>query len=116
MADGEKAVMQGDPSVREGPLHATPPSAGLPGVPELALIRLDREVYGLDSGTIGWRSRIVSQLKGEGYEMNIRIYIYVYVYEPCLVLRNKKGRRWSRRTAKKRTILGTPQHRQFGEC
>ena len=36
----------------------------------------DREVYGLVSGMSGWRSRIVSQLKEEGYEMN--------VYEPCL--------------------------------
>ena len=47
-----------------------------PGVPERALIRLDREVYGLVSGMSGWRSRIVSHLKEEGYEMN--------VYEPCL--------------------------------
>ena len=47
LADGEKALMQGDPSVREEPLYATPPSEGLPGVPEGALIRLDREVTGL---------------------------------------------------------------------
>ena len=47
-----------------------------PGVPERALIRLDREVYGLVSGMSGWRSRIVSKLKEEGYEMN--------VYGPCL--------------------------------
>ena len=45
-------------------------------LPEGALIRLDREVYGLVSGMSGWRSRIVSQLKEEGYEMN--------VYGPCL--------------------------------
>ena len=76
LADGEKAFMQGDPSVRDEPLYATPPPEGLPGVPEGALIRLDREVYGLVSGMSGWRSRIVSQLKEEGYEMN--------VYEPCL--------------------------------
>ena len=75
LADGEKAFMQGDPSVRDEPLYATPPPEGLPGVPEGALIRLDREVYGLVSGMSGWRSRIVSQLKEEGYEMN--------VYEPC---------------------------------
>ena len=68
--------MQGDPSVRDEPLYATPSPEGLPGVPEGALIRLDREVYGLVSGMSGWRSRIVSQLKEEGYEMN--------VYEPCL--------------------------------
>ena len=68
-ADGEKAFMQGDPSVRDE-------NEGLPGVPEEALIRLDREVCGLVSGMSGWRSRIVSQLKEEGYEMN--------VYEPCL--------------------------------
>ena len=68
--------MQGDPSVRDEPLYATPPPEGLPGVPEGALIRLDREEYGLVSGMSGWRSRIVSQLKEEGYEMN--------VYEPCL--------------------------------
>ena len=55
--------MQGDPSVRDEPLYATPPPEGLPGVPEGALIRLDREVYGLVSGMSGWRSRIVSQLK-----------------------------------------------------
>ena len=41
-----------------------------------ALIRLDREVYGLVSDMSGWRSRIVSLLKEEGYEMNI--------YERCL--------------------------------
>ena len=76
LADGEKAFMQGDPSVRDKPLHATPPPEGLPGVPEGALIRLDREVYGLVSGMSGWRSRIVSQLKEEGYEMNEN--------EPCL--------------------------------
>ena len=76
LADGEKAFMQGDPSVRDEPLYATPPPEGLPGVPEGALIRLDREVHGLVSGMSGWRSRIVSQLKEEGYEMN--------VYEPCL--------------------------------
>ena len=60
VADGEKAFMQGDPSVRDEPLYATPPPEGLPGVPEGALIWLDREVYGLVSG----------------YEMN--------VFEPCL--------------------------------
>ena len=76
LADGEKAFMQGDPSVRDEPLYATPPPEGLPGVLEGALIRLDREVYGLVSGMSGWRSRIVSQLKEEGYEMN--------VCEPCL--------------------------------
>ena len=42
--NGEKAFMQGDPSVRVEPLYATPPPEGLPGVPEGALIRLDREV------------------------------------------------------------------------
>ena len=68
--------MQGDPSVPDEPLYATPPPEGLPGVPDGALIRLDREVKGLVSGMSGWRSRIVSQLKEEGYEMN--------VYEPCL--------------------------------
>ena len=67
--------MQGDPSVRDEPLYAPPLPEGLPGVPEGALIQLDREVYGLVSGMSGWRSRIVSQLKKEGYEMN--------VYEPC---------------------------------
>ena len=65
--------MQGVPSVRDEPLCAPPPPEGLPGVPEGAL---DREVYGLVSGMSGWGSRIVSQLKEEGYEMN--------VYEPCL--------------------------------
>ena len=68
--------MQGDPSVRDKPLYATPPPEGLPGVPEGALIRRDREAYGLVSGMSVWRSRIVSQLQEEGYEMNI--------YEPCL--------------------------------
>ena len=66
--------MQCDPSVRHEPLYAPP--EGLAGVPEGALIRLDREVYGLVSGMSGERPRIVSQLKKEGYEMN--------VYEPCL--------------------------------
>ena len=69
LADREKAFMQGDPSVRDEPLYATPPPEGLPGVPEGALIRLDREVSGLVSGMSGWRSRVVSQLKEEGYEM-----------------------------------------------
>ena len=77
LADGETAFMQGDLSVRDEPLYATPPSKGLSGVPEGALIRLDREVFGLVSGMSGWRSRIVSQLKEEGYEMNIYIYIYI---------------------------------------
>ena len=76
LADGEKAFMQGDPSFRDEPLYATLP----PKVCQVCLrgapIRLDREVYGLVSGMPGWRSRIVSQLKEEGYEMN--------VYEPCL--------------------------------
>ena len=76
LADGEKAFMQGDAGVRDEPLYATPPPEGLPGVPEGALIRLDREVYGLVSGMSGWQSRVVSQLKEEGYEMNL--------YEPCL--------------------------------
>ena len=39
--------MQCDPSVRDEPLYATPLPEGLPGVPEGALIQLDREVYGL---------------------------------------------------------------------
>ena len=76
--NGEKAFMQGDPSVRVEPLSATPTPEGLPGVPEGALIRLDREVYGLASGMSEWRSRIVSQLNQEGYEMN-NIYIYIYI-------------------------------------
>ena len=44
--------MQGDPSVRDEPLYATPPPLpqGLPGVPEGALIRLDSDVHGLVSG------------------------------------------------------------------
>ena len=75
LADGKKAFMQGDPSVRDEPPYATPPPERLP-VPEGALIRLNREVFGLVSGMSGWRSRIVSKLKEEGYEMN--------VYEPCL--------------------------------
>ena len=76
LADGKKAFMQGDPSVRVEPLFATPPPERLPGTPEGALVRLDREVYGLVSGMSGWRSRIVSQLKEEGCEMNTN--------EPCL--------------------------------
>ena len=72
LADGEKAFMQGDPSVRGEPHFATPFPEGLPGVPGRALIRLDREV----SGMSGWRSRIVSLMKEDGYEMN--------VYEPFL--------------------------------
>ena len=75
LADGEKAFMQGDPSVRGEPLYATPPPEGLLGVPQGALIRVDREVYGLVSGTSGWRSRIVP-IEREGYEMN--------AHEPCL--------------------------------
>ena len=62
LADREKAFMQSDPSVRDEPLYATPPSEGLPGVPQGAQIRLDREVYGLVSGMSGWRSRIFSEL------------------------------------------------------
>ena len=54
LADGDKAFMQGDPSVRDEPLYATPPHEGLPGVPEGALIRLDHELYGLVSGMSGW--------------------------------------------------------------
>ena len=77
LADGEKALIQGDPSVRNEPLYATPPSEGLPGVPEGARIRQHREVYGLVSGMSGWRSRIVSQLEEECYEIN--------VYEPCFL-------------------------------
>ena len=76
LADAERAFMQGDPSVRDKPLYATPPPQGLPGATEGALTRLDREVYGLVSGMSGWRSWIVSQLKEEGYEMN--------ACEPCL--------------------------------
>ena len=34
LADGEEAFMQGDASVRDEPLYATPPPEGLPGVPE----------------------------------------------------------------------------------
>ena len=79
LADGEKAFMQGDPSVRDEPLYATPPPEGLPGVPERALIRPDREVYGLVSGLSGWRSRIVSQLKEERLRDEY-IYIYIYIY------------------------------------
>ena len=70
LADGEKACMQGDPSVREEPLYDPPSpsplpplSGGRPGVPEGALVCVDREVYGLVGDMSGWRSRIVSQLK-----------------------------------------------------
>ena len=45
--------VQGDPSVRDEPLYATPSPEGLPGVPSGALMRLDREVYGLVSGMSG---------------------------------------------------------------
>ena len=75
LADSEKAFMQGDPSVRDEPLYATPLSQDLPGVPEGA----DREVYGLVSGMSLWRLRIVSQLEEEGYDMNI----HLFKYEPC---------------------------------
>ena len=53
LADGEKAFMQGDPSVRNEPLYATPPPEGVPGVPEGAPIRLDRDVHGLVSRMSG---------------------------------------------------------------
>ena len=53
LVNGEKAFMQGDPSVRDEPLYATPPPEWLPGVPEGALIRLDREVHGMVSGMSG---------------------------------------------------------------
>ena len=96
LADGEKEFMQGKPRVREEPLYATPPSEGLPGVPEGALIRLDREVNGLVSGLSG-RSRTVSQLKEEGYEM--------HVYEPCLFSKNASGRRRHGRTWRIRRLL-----------
>ena len=86
LAESEKALMQGDPSVREEPLYATPPSEGLQGVPEGALICLDREVYGLVSGMSGWRSRIVSRLIEEE------------PYEPCLFQRGTSGRRRHDRT------------------
>ena len=71
---GRKHLLQGDPSVQEEPLYVTPLSEGRPGVPEGALIRLEREVYGLVSGMSGWRSRIVSQLKGKSYEMNVYVF------------------------------------------
>ena len=71
LADGEKAFMQG---VRVFEVNHCTAIRLLKGC--LAYLRLDREVYGLVSGMSGWRSRIVSQLKEEGYEMN--------VYEPCL--------------------------------
>ena len=81
LADVEKAFMQGDRGVREEPLCASPPPEAPPGVLEGALIRLDREVYGLVSGMSGWRSRIVSQLKEEGCEMK--------KFEPCLFSKYK---------------------------
>ena len=62
LADGEKAFVQGDPSVRGGTAVQHTPFRR-PGMPEGALIRVDREVYGLVGGMSGWRSRIVSQLK-----------------------------------------------------
>ena len=61
----EKAFVQGDLSVRGGTAVRHPPSGGRPGVPQGALIRVDREVYGLVGGMSRWRSRIVSQLKEE---------------------------------------------------
>ena len=63
--------MQGDLNVRGGTAVRHPPSGGLPGVREGALIRVDCEVYGLASGMSRLRSRIVSQLKVFGYEMNV---------------------------------------------
>ena len=51
--------MQRDPSARRQPLYVEPPLEGLPDVPEGALIRLDRVVYGLVSGMSGWRSKTV---------------------------------------------------------
>ena len=54
---GTLAVGEKDPSRRRQPLYVEPPLEGLPDVPEGALIRLDREVYGLVSGTSGWRSK-----------------------------------------------------------
>ena len=54
---GTLAVGEKDPSARRQPLYVGPPLEGLPDVPEGALIRLDREVYGLASGMSGWRSK-----------------------------------------------------------
>ena len=54
LADGDTAFRQDELSVRNEPLYATPPSEGLQGVPEGALIRLDREVYVLVSGMSKW--------------------------------------------------------------
>ena len=67
--------MQGDPSVRDEPLYATPPPEGLPGAPEGALIRLDRGVWA-GQWHVGVAIMNCLQLKEEGYEMN--------VYQPCL--------------------------------
>ena len=66
LTDREKAFTQSYPTVRDEPLYATSPRQKLPGVPEGALIRLDREVYRLVSGMSGWR---------QSCEMN--------VFEPC---------------------------------
>ena len=43
-----------------------------------ALIRLDRELYGLVSGMSGWSSQSVGEMMQEGYAMN--------VYVPCCSL------------------------------
>ena len=56
-SDGTLAVGEKDPSARRQPLYVELPLEGLPDVPEGALIRLDREVYGLVSGMSGWRSK-----------------------------------------------------------
>ena len=46
LVDGEKVLMQGDPSLRRDPLYAKLPPEGLPNVPECALLRRDREAHG----------------------------------------------------------------------
>ena len=72
LADGEKALVKGDPSVRREPLYSEPQLEGLSDVPEGALIRLDCELYDVVSGMSGWRSKIVNELLLEGCIRNVQ--------------------------------------------
>eukprot|EP00971_Amphidinium_carterae_P350893 6491795-Amphidinium_carterae.1 len=74
-ADVRTAFMQSEPGLRGGdPLFATPPTEGLPAVgtsPAISaqdgLIELLSEVYGLNSGPMGWRITLTKKLKEQGF-------------------------------------------------
>ena len=84
IADVEGAFLQGDKLVRpEGQLYVEPPPGGAPGIPDGALLKVEKAVYGLCDAPRQWHGKVQRTMLELGLKMS--------ALDPCLYYHHKNG-------------------------